>query len=82
MQELQEIKHTLELQSSRGQDALDILELELKATQAKNSELQSTVIMLENKLKESEHIKQKVSICICYALCEFAFFFVKGNCHY
>lgn len=61
MQELQAIKHTLELQSSRGQDSLDILELELKATQAKNSELQSNVIILENKLKESEHMKQKVS---------------------
>lgn len=61
MQELQGIKHTLELQSSRGQDTLDILELELKATRAKNSELQSNVIMLENKLKEHEHIRQKVS---------------------
>lgn len=57
---MQGIKHTLELHGLRGQDTLDILELELKATQAKVSELHSIVIMLDSKLKQSEMIKQRV----------------------
>lgn len=51
----------MQLQGLRGRDTLDILELELKAAQAKNSELQSSIVMLESKVKESELAKQKVS---------------------
>lgn len=53
----------MQIQGLRGKDTLEILELELKTAQAKNSELQSTVVMLESKLKESELVKQTVTLC-------------------
>lgn len=64
-QELQGIKHTLEMEGLQGPDTLETLKLELRATKAKNAELQSALVILEDKLKEYELQKHKV--CCIFA---------------